>query len=121
MSAAEKGRRAWTANEIAAFAEILEAEIGDLFAPPSACEVCGGTPPAGFVCGTCGEGIVRIHIDEERGSQLQEFARSYLAELASQPHRAMQATADAHGISRATAHRWAQQCRLLGYLPRRDG
>lgn len=48
---------------------------------------------------------------------LQAFARTYLTELARQPQRAMTATAKAHNISRATANRWAQECRRLGYLP----
>lgn len=45
------------------------------------------------------------------------FARTYLAELQRQPHRAMTAAARAHNISRATANRWADACRRLGYLP----
>ncbi|HET9889664.1 MAG TPA: hypothetical protein VFQ42_04110 [Mycobacterium sp.] len=49
--------------------------------------------------------------------RLREFARTYLAELARRPHRAVTAAATAHGISRATAHRWVQECRSLGYLP----
>lgn len=45
------------------------------------------------------------------------FARTYLAELGRQPQRAMSAAAAKHGISRATANRWAAICRRLGYLP----
>ena len=30
----------------------------------------------------------------------------------------MTATSKAHSISRATANRWAEECRRLGYLPR---
>lgn len=52
--------------------------------------------------------------DEEA---LQAFARTYRAELARQPQRAMSAAAKVHSISRATANRWAQECRQLGYLP----
>ncbi len=48
---------------------------------------------------------------------LRDFARSYQVELARQPRRAMSAAAKAHSISRATANRWAAQCRQLGYLP----
>ncbi|MGH2813491.1 MAG: hypothetical protein ACRDI1_12395 [Actinomycetota bacterium] len=48
---------------------------------------------------------------------LRAFAHTYRTELARQPRRAMSAAADAHGISRATANRWAQLCRDLGYLP----
>ena len=48
---------------------------------------------------------------------LGEFARTYLAELARQPHRAMSAAAKAHNVSRATANRWASLCRELGMLP----
>jgi hypothetical protein len=48
---------------------------------------------------------------------LQAFARTYMAERARQPQRAMTAAAEAHNISRATANRWAQECRKLGYLP----
>ena len=48
---------------------------------------------------------------------LRGFARTYLTELARQPHRAMSAAAKAHNISRATANRWAAICRDLGYLP----
>jgi transposase len=47
----------------------------------------------------------------------REFARTYLKELARRPHGAMTAAANAHDISRATAHRWVQTCRQLGYLP----
>jgi hypothetical protein len=50
-------------------------------------------------------------------SALLEFARTYLAELARHPHRAMTAAAAAHNISRATANRWAATCREHGYLP----
>jgi len=45
------------------------------------------------------------------------FARTYLTELARQPHRAMTAAARKHNISRATANRWAAVCREIGLLP----
>lgn len=48
---------------------------------------------------------------------LFRFARTYQAELARQPHRAMSAAAKAHNISRATANRWAAICREIGMLP----
>lgn len=48
---------------------------------------------------------------------LKDFAHTYRSELARQPHRAMSAAAKKHGISRATANRWAAECRRLGYLP----
>lgn len=47
---------------------------------------------------------------------LRDFARTYQAELARQPHRAMTAAAAAHNVSRTTANRWAAECRRLGYL-----
>ncbi len=50
------------------------------------------------------------------GEALRAFAHTYLTELARQPRRAMSAAGKAHGISRATAHRWAHTCRELGYL-----
>ncbi len=51
---------------------------------------------------------------------LRAFARTYMTELARQPHRAMTAAAKAHNISRATANRWAALCREYGYLPSGD-
>jgi hypothetical protein len=51
------------------------------------------------------------------GGALLDFARTYLAELGRQPHRAMTAAARAHNISRATANRWAATCREIGLLP----
>lgn len=50
----------------------------------------------------------------------REFAKTYLTELARSPHRAMSNAARAHGISRATANRWAETCRELGYLPPKE-
>lgn len=47
---------------------------------------------------------------------LSEFAMTYRAELARQPHRAMTVAARAHNISRATANRWAALCREYGLL-----
>jgi hypothetical protein len=52
---------------------------------------------------------------------LRDFARTYQIELARQPQRAMTAAAKAHSISRATANRWADLCRQLGYLPSGSG
>lgn len=65
------------------------------------------------------------HVAERRprgpdNEALQSFARTYLAELARQPRRAMSAAAKAHDVSRATANRWAQECRQLGYLPHKE-
>jgi transcriptional regulator with XRE-family HTH domain len=51
---AEHGRRVWTADEIAAAAFALSVPPGRLFWEADACSICHGTPPAGFVCGTCG-------------------------------------------------------------------
>lgn len=48
---------------------------------------------------------------------LRAFADTYRTELARQPQRAMTAAAKAHNISRATAHRWAVECRKRGLLP----
>lgn len=50
------------------------------------------------------------------GEMLRAFATTYRAELVRQPQRAMTAAAQAHGISRATANRWTQECRRRGYL-----
>ena len=48
---------------------------------------------------------------------LRDFTRAYRAELARRPHGAMTAAAKAFNISRATANRWAQEARRLGFLP----
>jgi transcriptional regulator with XRE-family HTH domain len=45
-------QRSWTANELAALAELFEVAIGDLF--NECCSKCAGDPPAGFTCNTCG-------------------------------------------------------------------
>jgi hypothetical protein len=50
-------------------------------------------------------------------AEYREFAETYLKELARSPHRAMTNAARAHRLSRATANRWADACRQLGYLP----
>lgn len=120
VSAAEKGGRAWTANEVAAVAEIFGASVGELFELPDPCDTCNGIPPVGFICGSCGLGVeaADLHVPEEMQESLRQFAKTYASEYATQPHRAMTASAKTHGISRATAHRWALKCRQLGYLPR---
>lgn len=53
--------------------------------------------------------------------ELRAFADTYTKALAHEPYRAMTAAAKEHGISRATAHRWADRCRGLGYLSQRPG
>ncbi|MFE9127005.1 helix-turn-helix transcriptional regulator [Streptomyces sp. NPDC007148] len=54
----ETGRpKAWTANEIAALAELFGVAAGDLFGDH--CSKCGGEPPVGFTCNTCGAGESR--------------------------------------------------------------
>ena len=53
VSAAEKGRRAWTANELVALAEAFGVGIAELFESPSHCANCKGTPPVGFICQSC--------------------------------------------------------------------
>lgn len=51
----ETGRsKSWTANEIAALAELFDVGVGDLFDPQPPCRVCGDQPPAGFTCNSCG-------------------------------------------------------------------
>lgn len=54
--APETGRtKSWTANEIAALAELFGVAIGELFIPTEeVCRACQGNPPAGFTCNTCG-------------------------------------------------------------------
>jgi transcriptional regulator with XRE-family HTH domain len=55
--AAETGRpKSWTANEIAALAELFDVPVGDLFEPQPPCRSCGDQPPAGFTCNSCGTG-----------------------------------------------------------------
>lgn len=54
VSAAEKGRRGWAADEVRALAECFDVTPGSLFEPVPACGRCGGTPPEGFACTTCG-------------------------------------------------------------------
>lgn len=51
---------------------------------------------------------------------LEAFAVAYRRNRALAPHRAMTATADQLGISRATAIRRAQECRERGLLPARE-
>jgi transcriptional regulator with XRE-family HTH domain len=53
MHTAERGQRAWTANEIAAAAELFRVTPGTLFESVT-CAVCRGFPPPGFVCIECG-------------------------------------------------------------------
>jgi transcriptional regulator with XRE-family HTH domain len=48
--------KSWTANEIAALAELFDVSVGDLFEPQMPCRSCDGTPPVGFTCNTCGAG-----------------------------------------------------------------
>lgn len=45
-------QRAWTADELVSVAELFGVTVGDLLA--ECCSQCGGTPPAGFTCNTCG-------------------------------------------------------------------
>ncbi|MEV6817917.1 hypothetical protein AB0M72_04090 [Nocardiopsis dassonvillei] len=52
--------------------------------------------------------------------ELRHFAEVYRTEVRRNRRRAMTATAESVGVSRATANRWAQQCRKYGYLDRRD-
>lgn len=83
--------------------------IGDFHRYPDP----GAPPPARRRPGGTGRNT-RRGPDEKA---LRAFARTYTCELARRPWRAMSATAEAHGISRATAHRWAQACREAGHLP----
>lgn len=64
--------------------------------------------------GRFGKGLPARGPDDET---LRAFAHTYRTEQARSPRRAMSAAAEAHGISRATANRWAHLCRQLGYLP----
>lgn len=51
--APESGRtKSWTANEIAALAELFGVTVGALFG--ECCPTCNYQPPAGFTCNTCG-------------------------------------------------------------------
>lgn len=45
-------QRPWTADQLVAMAAMFEVTVGDLLA--ECCSQCGGTPPAGFTCNTCG-------------------------------------------------------------------
>jgi len=49
-------QRQWTANDIAGLAALFEVPVGDLFESQPPCRACGGEPPAGFTCNTCGTG-----------------------------------------------------------------
>ena len=51
---AEHGRRAWTADEIAAVARALGVAPGRLFREGSACEYCYGAPGPMSKCLACG-------------------------------------------------------------------
>ncbi|WP_344163804.1 hypothetical protein [Nocardiopsis rhodophaea] len=62
------------------------------------------------------QGRSRGPTDEE----LQHFAEVYRREIRRSPRRAMTATAESVGVSRATANRWAKLCREQGYLDRED-
>lgn len=50
-------------------------------------------------------------------SDLERFARIYTENVVRNPRRAMTATAAEMSVSRATANRWAAQCRERGLLP----
>jgi len=52
-----------------------------------------------------------------RDAQMRAFAATYRSQLLLDARHAMTASAREHHISRATAHRWANECRRLGYLP----
>jgi hypothetical protein len=54
-------------------------------------------------------------------AELRHFAEVYRTEVRRNRRRAMSATAEEVGVSRATANRWAAQCRKYGYLDRKDG
>ena len=51
---AEKGRRVWTADEIAAVAQALGVAPGRLFRDGAACEYCFGVPGPMTACLACG-------------------------------------------------------------------
>lgn len=51
--------KSWSANEVAALAELFEVPVGDLFEAHPPCRACDDKPPAGFACLTCGAGGVR--------------------------------------------------------------
>lgn len=54
VSAAEKGRRAFTVIELVAIAEIFGVSLDALVLRAFECPHCHGAPPTGFHCGTCG-------------------------------------------------------------------
>lgn len=63
------------------------------------------------------DAATEMHAARVESAELEAFARVYARHLASQPHRAMTATADELHISRATANRRVRKCRELGLLP----
>lgn len=60
VSAAEKGRRNWTADDMMALAAAFGVTAGSLFDDVPECAKCHGTPPEGFTCNACGAATPRL-------------------------------------------------------------
>lgn len=56
INAAERGDRAWTADDMVALAAAFGVTPGSLFEPIPTCANCFGLPISGFTCNTCGTG-----------------------------------------------------------------
>ncbi|WP_412080769.1 helix-turn-helix transcriptional regulator [Streptomyces sp. SCL15-4] len=56
INAAERGGRAWTADDLVALAAAFGVTPGSLFGEVPTCTRCQGVPPDGFRCNTCGAG-----------------------------------------------------------------
>ncbi|MEU3432394.1 helix-turn-helix transcriptional regulator [Streptomyces sp. NPDC006863] len=54
VNAAERGNRAWTADDVVALAATFGVTPGSLFEEVPTCGQCHGTPPIGFSCLACG-------------------------------------------------------------------
>lgn len=56
INAAERGDRAWTADDMVALAAAFGVTPGSLFDEAPECARCQGAPPEGFACTGCGAG-----------------------------------------------------------------
>lgn len=125
MGMAEHGRRAWTADEIAAAARALQVMPGRLF--EVSCDTCQGLPPAGFACLACGaelDGIpatgggatVRLG---RRNRVTEDHLRDVVAvyrEADADGRPPTRAVADHFETSHSTAARWVGHARRNGLL-----
>lgn len=130
---AEHGRRAWTADEIAAAAQALGVAPGRLFRS-SACEYCYGTPGPMTKCLGCGAEASDAAISVEAPAQpvpvrrrnrltdkrLRAVAEAYCAADRDglPPTRTV---ADRFAVPHSTAAKWVGHARKRGFLGETTG